>query len=217
CLLTGRDLLLLREKLDTVRRIVLIAVGEEGEVIKAFTIREERREEVRRKLEKIVEDDDECLRFRYSAFSDEALQGYFNITVYESVEEMVRDVFPAASSRRFEQVIQYVKSRYNPRLLDEHADEIGRAIKDILESAIRPPSNPQTVPHHAHIPRRDKCIFSRQAGRTTRAIPAPTRSPGHQPVPRVDARRLGSALFDARLIHIPWETVWMSGMRVASS
>jgi len=137
CLLTGRDLLLLREKLDTVRRIVLIAVGEEGEVIKAFTIREEERERLRRRLEEIVEDGDECLRFRYSAFSDEALRRFFDITVYESVEEMVRDVFPAASSRRFEQVIQYVKSRYDPRLLDEHADEIGRAIKDILESAIR--------------------------------------------------------------------------------
>ena len=136
CSLSGCDFLKLHSCIDTIEKEVLVVVGEAHELFKVYSLKKDKREELRKNLESILSDEDKYLSYRFKAVGDDELQRFFDITVYHDVEEMVKNVFPIVKPKKFEEAIQYIKSHYDPRLLDELAEEIRKAIKNAIKKGV---------------------------------------------------------------------------------
>ena len=123
---------------DTIKKIVVIGVCDAGEFYKVYSLMEEKREELKKFLERIRNNESEQLEYLYDLKSidyDDLLSRFFEITIHhDDIEGLVKYLFQIGKPKKFEEAIQYIRSHYNPRLLDELAGEIKEAIKNVIKA-----------------------------------------------------------------------------------
>lgn len=136
CTLSGADIIGLYLAVNTIKKEVLICIGDSTMFYKVYSLKEGKREELKEYLKSILKDELKFLEYMYDATNidyDKELSKFFDITVYHNVEEMIRNVFPINKPRKFDDIIQYIKRKYDTKLLDEQAEEIKKAIEDVIQ------------------------------------------------------------------------------------
>ena len=121
---------------DTIRKAVIVGVCESAEFFKVFTLKEGMREELKRFINSLRENETEYLKFTCDlklTDYDELLSKFFDITIYHDIDAILKNVFQIDKPRNFEEVIEYITNKYDAELLDQLADEIKEAIIDVLQ------------------------------------------------------------------------------------
>jgi len=135
CTLTGAAIAGLPA--DTIRKAVIAGVCESTEFFKVFTLKEGMREELKRFINSLRENETEYLKFTCDlklTDYDELLSKFFDIAIYHDIDAILKNVFQIDKPRNFEEVIEYIINRYDSELLDQLADEIKEAIENVIKA-----------------------------------------------------------------------------------
>jgi len=103
CSISGSDVLLLHGAVNTIRKCVLICVGDSTETFKIYSLKEDKREAFRKYLESILNDELKYLEYLYDLVNkecEEDIRQFFNITTCQDAREMLKDVFGRNAKRR---------------------------------------------------------------------------------------------------------------------
>ena len=137
CTLTGAAIVGLPA--DTIRKAVIADVCESAEFFKVYTLKKGMREELKRFINSLRENETEYLKFTCDlklTDYDELLSKFFDITIYHDIDAILKNVFQIDKPRNFEEVIEYITNKYDAELLDQLADEIKEAIENIAKAKI---------------------------------------------------------------------------------
>jgi len=122
---------------DTIRKAVIVGVCESAEFFKVFTLKEGMREELKRFINSLRENETEYLKFTCDlklADYDELLSKFFDVTIYHDIDAILKNVFQVDKPRNFEEVIEYIMNKYDTELLDQLADEIKEAVENVIKA-----------------------------------------------------------------------------------
>jgi len=127
---------------DTIKKIIIIGVCDSAEFFKIYSLREEKRGELKKYLEEVRSNENERLELLYGTKPidhDDILSKFFEITTHnDDIETLVKQVFQIETPSKFDEVIQHIKNKYSAKLLNEHAEEIRKAIENILNKRSTP-------------------------------------------------------------------------------